>query len=217
MGVFTTRKVYRNAISLTVGPSTIITTFSATNFTAGITLSPDKLTASFPGTTWHTVQTLTPKTYSTSSKRYAEFKLLGAMASPANYAVGLSEFTDETLEDFPGHNGEAVCCMRANAVEDLISADFTSGAGTVPSFSAVNGSVIALTIDFGTGNLWFSHNNDFGTGNPGAGSNPHRTFTPTKTFFLVAAAHDSDVTTTLQLTASNQTYTPPSGFSAWDA
>ena len=77
---------------------------------------------------------------------------------------------------------------------------------------------IQLAIDFDAGKAWIGYNNTYG-GTPGSGTNPAFTWSAGGTWYFVAAMNDNDglQQVTAAFAAAGQTYSPPSGFAAWDS
>lgn len=100
------------------------------------------------------------------------------------------------------------------------SSGFTAGSGVaLDSFLAV-GSVWQLAIDFTAGKVWLGKNNTWlGSGDPAAGTNPAVSFTPATDGALFPGMSQFGVTEggkmRLCATTAQQTYSPPSGFTAW--
>jgi hypothetical protein len=80
---------------------------------------------------------------------------------------------------------------------------------------------VAFAIDFSAGKLWVAKNNTWvGSGDPAAGTNASATFTPGTVGALYPAISQyyKNLTGgrwTIKSTSDSQTYSPPSGFSAW--
>jgi hypothetical protein len=188
------------------------TVWSATDATAGsFTLTNGDRDVQAGQSAWKTVRATTSKD---AGKWYAElhtiteveYGMLGFASSgfsPASY-LGTSNYSV----------GFSVGGVQYR------STGFTAGSGAaLDSFLAV-GSVWQLAIDFTAGKIWLGKNNTWlNSGDPVAGTNPAVNFTPATVGALFPAAGQYGVTEggkiRLCAATSQQTYSPPSGFTAW--
>lgn len=77
-----------------------------------------------------------------------------------------------------------------------------------------SGDVIGIALDMGAGKVWWSKNNVWFSGDPATGTSP--LFTGLSgTIFPAVSEYASTAEITLRTTAAQQTYMPPSGFTAW--
>ncbi len=77
--------------------------------------------------------------------------------------------------------------------------------------------VIGVAYDADAGEIWFAKNNVWqASGNPAAGANPAFSGVPSG-LHLATTIHDVGSVMGLRCRASDFTYTPPSGFSAWES
>lgn len=85
---------------------------------------------------------------------------------------------------------------------------------------AVQGDVISMPVDFTNGSAWFGLNGSYsGTQNPVLGLNPDFSWTPTVTliyFQIKMFGASGNQTWTLQATSGSQSFSPPTGFMAWN-
>lgn len=83
---------------------------------------------------------------------------------------------------------------------------------TVNSYSS--NATVGVAYDGGTGKLWFATNNSW-SGSPSAGTGQPITLTAGTIYFPGVSTYTLNDAFTLHTAASNQTYTPPAGFSPW--
>jgi hypothetical protein len=78
---------------------------------------------------------------------------------------------------------------------------------------------LQIAVDFDAGKLWFGKNGTWMQGDPAAGTNAPVTFTTGSTWYVLGLlVYDSTGTQYVgSFTAGTVSYTPPSGFIAWDA
>lgn len=120
--------------------------------------------------------------------------------------------------------------MGASGTDGWLRADMSSfdgaGDGGVTYTTANRGwtSVVATDVtgwalDLDAGKAWSAKNNTFG-GSPSAGTNPCFTWTAGGTWYPCWGSNSgfsvADPSATIHATDTNQTYSPPSGFTAWD-
>jgi hypothetical protein len=73
-----------------------------------------------------------------------------------------------------------------------------------------------LAIDFSTGKAFVAVNNSWlGSGNPVTEANPTVTFSGAGALYAAISFAGNIGSWTLQATSASQTYSPPSGYSAW--
>ena len=88
----------------------------------------------------------------------------------------------------------------------------------MPSGNPVTNDIHQLAIDFTAQKIWYGKNNTWaGSGDPAAGTNSAVDFVAATVgaLFPATALYQNGGTWTLQATAAQQTYSPPSGFTAW--
>lgn len=94
---------------------------------------------------------------------------------------------------------------------------YTNNVAATFGASFTPGDVLGVALDADAGYVWFAKNNVWqGSGNPAAGTNPAFTGLPGGVF-LGASVYAASLShsATLRPTAGSQTYSPPSGFTAW--
>lgn len=188
------------------------TTWSTTDATAGsFTLSNGNRDVVAGQSAWKTVRTTTGRS---GGKLYLEtvavvdcaFAMLGfasAGFSPSGY-LGTSNYS--------------VGLVVGNS--QYLSSGFAAGTGVGLDGYLAAGSVWQLAIDFTAGKIWVGKNNSwYGSGDPAAGTNAAVTFTPGTVGTLYAAASQYGVVEGGKIrvcaASAQQTYSPPSGFTAW--
>jgi hypothetical protein len=142
----------------------------------------------------------------TSGKLYYEFKLTalgGLMPDKASVGIGDGTF-------LLGSIMTAGVCFFANTGIYLNNTLQTTFSG-----SWVTGDVIQMCVDYGAGKVWFGRNNSF-NGSPSAGTG-NVTYAASGKIAGAGVWVAADSVTrklTANLKTSNQTYAPPSGFTA---
>ena len=213
------------------GPPPVTSVWSAADAAAnGMTLSNGGLTVNVTAASLHNSwQILRGSISKTAGKVYVEFIANAPM--PTTVHAGLAS----TGVDINSYLGASNYSVGMNIITGpiFVSAGFASTGGIQHAAPINSGDVIGFAIDFAIGNVWFSRNNVWDTGTPGAeatpavggdpfgGVSPLATFTPATVGALFPAMAFADNggngVWTLQSTAASQKYAPPAGFSAWDA
>ncbi len=209
--------VASNTLAITAGGSS--STWSATDAAANsITLSNGNLTINppYPGSGWASIRGTTSFS---SGKKYVEFKFVSGSSVGGNLGIGLADATFVPTS-YLSSSGNSVGFFGNS------TAGATPGFTTQYSISSapVVGDVWAEAIDFTGGKFWIARNNVWqNTSDPVAGTFPILTIASPAlglSYFpalTISASSGANTTVwTLQPTAASQTYTPPSGFSAWN-
>jgi hypothetical protein len=134
-------------------------------------------------------------TSKTTGKWYFEFTVAG---TPINLGIGLANATS-SLTAYLGSDGNS-------------QGWYNSGFGGSASFTG--GDVLGVAFDADNDLVWYAKNNTF-TGNPTAGTGG--TAIGLATFFPAFSSQDPADTGTANFGGTAFAYTPPSGFSAFDA
>jgi hypothetical protein len=83
------------------------------------------------------------------------------------------------------------------------------------SWDTVN-DVLMVAVDFSTGKIWFGKNGTWmASGNPTAGTNPAYS-TVSGTVYPACSATNANAQLTGKFKSADLTYSPPSGFTAWE-
>lgn len=187
------------------------TTWDPANTGSGATLSGGNLiiTKTSAGSSYSTTRSTT--SYS-SGKYYFEVKITETNAS--NYMLVGIVNASASLAQAVGTNinGYSYYEQNGDSYYNNIGSAFGSAYGL--------GDVIGVAIDFAAGKIWFSKNNTWqASGNPGGGTNPAYTITA-GTYFAACSVWSTRSPAdelTGQFNATEQTYTPPTGFATWGA
>lgn len=143
--------------------------------------------------------------YRSSGKYYWEMLIdtyVGSQTTVGMYASTPGAST------WPGLNGFGIIL---NSTELFWSAVDQGAAGGA---AVLTGDVMAFAIDFGAGKMWYALNNTYvGGGNPAAGSSP--LITGLSGPLTQGILGVTGTVATIHGVASDLTYSPPSGFSAW--
>ena len=203
------------------------TTISATLTNGGLTVAGSQTGS------WKTIRGTVSKS---SGKLYVEFKTSVAMTG-SNVVFGLasSGFNPSGLLSSSNYS----VGMAINAGGTLVSPGFTANYSSAlsPIVPSLN-DIWAIAVDFTTNNIWLARNNVWVVpGNPSSGASPIASFVPATVGALFPALSLDESGTlrdliqpqpqaigntgsgiwTLQATTASLTYTPPTGFKAWDA
>jgi hypothetical protein len=178
--------------------------------TNGMTLSNGGLTLASPSGGWSSVRTTISKT---SGKLYVEF-LCNVAPTGEVIIFGSANSTFNPVGYIGQTNYSGGSAMNGF---NLASTGFTDTGNHIAANIPALNDVLAMAIDFGSGNIWYAQNNSW-YGSPTAGTGSNITFVPATVGALFAAISLQAAmgTWTLQTTPANQKYTPPAGFSAWD-
>lgn len=203
-----------NSTPPTPAPS-IITTFDPAKKGAAIVLSGGNLSATNTlGQDWKSVLTTTSKT---TGLFYIEFLIdVVAAGNEVSDHFGFA-LNNQNLESFLSAAGDAGF-VRAVSGSAGRSGIVTLNAANLPSpYNSVAGNVIAFAMNFTTGQGWVAQNNNYGTGNPAAGTNPGFTWTTGGAWFMGwgCTALTANAATTIRATSASQSFAPPAGFAAW--
>lgn len=141
----------------------------------------------------------------TSGKFYFEMLATGSFA---NYTHTVGVITGEVPTQV-GDGTSSWSYARTNGGGTYYHDGSTSGSPA--NFS--NNDVVQVAIDMDAGKIWFGVNGTFG-GSPSAGTSP--AFTGLSGTYYPAASTQGSGVLTYRPNVAAQTYSPPSGFSAWD-
>jgi len=183
-------------------------TFDSGNTGSQLTLSNGNRTATGSGSGWSIAMSTTSKT---TGKYYVEFEwTTGGQTSVETFGIGNN---NQNINSFPSAAGDCAV-VRGTQANPLSSGKFTVTGANLPTHSAVQGGTTAFAVDFDAGKGWMAYDNTFG-GDPAAGTNPFITWTADASAIFFMYACSSSNAATCRATSGQQTYSPPSGFSAW--
>jgi hypothetical protein len=200
------------SINQGVTPPPITSVWSAADAAAnGMSISNGGLTVTSnpTGGAWASVRNSISKT---AGKLYVEF-LTVVPPSDGRIVYGLASAGFNPV-DYIGDNPYS---GGAYPTTNFASAGFTSNYSARAGIPAL-GDVLALAVDFGTGNMWLARNNVWvQSSNPATGSLPFMSFALATVGALFAGVsfYASGNVITLQSTPASQKYAPPAGFSPW--
>lgn len=168
-----------------------------------VTLSGGNLVASCAGN-WHNVLSVTGVS---SGKRYGEVVIT---TLPAGQQTNTGFATSATSLDAQlGQNDNYAWVVR-----EFGAFYYDTGSGGTDYGVFVQGDVVGLAYDADTGKMWIAFNNTWLTGSPSAGTTPIRTITANTLLYIAGGL--GPTTLTIQANTTALTYSPPSGFSAWN-
>lgn len=147
--------------------------------------------------------------YRSSGKYY--FEILCATIVDGTYQVGCYPSKPASAQK-PGAMAGSFGVRSLGGGDSATGFFNNSGLGAL-GFFLTAGKKIGVAIDFGAGALWVSCNNAWATGSPSAGTSP--LLTGLSGSFAPGATAGSDGSATLQAAIADLTYTPPTGFTAW--
>jgi hypothetical protein len=184
------------------------TTWDPTGKGTLVTLSNGNLDAT-SSTTWSGVRSTSGKT---SGKWYCEVRIVTVIAS--NIFIGV--MNNDTAG---GASMDVLSTPQVGQVRDDGFNASSSGfaiSGLSPALgSLANNDIVQVAVDVSNKMAWLGTNNIYtASGNPGAGTNPTWTWTSAYTIF-VGATLGANPFIRIQPNAAVQTFTPPTGFSAW--
>jgi hypothetical protein len=219
---------YQTAIANTAYPSSptwdqIDYLQSTSGYSAGFAISNAGLTLSGDANSaWKTALATKPNI---TGKVYLEIQVISVSGS-TNMMVGLANQSADLYYYLGGSTTNSV-------MADYSSAGFWSGENSLlsngasgtwnaratlacPTFSP--GGIVMLAIDRALGKAWVGYNGVWSnSGNPAAGTNEWINSIPATDMVFLAASIYTSASNSLQINAkaSQLTYSPPTGFSAW--
>lgn len=177
----------------------------------GFTLTnSDKTSEKTSVTSWKAIRSTTSKA---SGKWYVELKCTtAATGSAVQWGFCNAGFSSAN------YLGSAASSAGVQPDGSFNGVDFTQANAANPTAGnpALN-KIYGLALDMNVGKAWFANDNTF-VGDPAAGTGEWLTFTPGTTgalHFAMAVNSNTGGAWTLQAASGEQTYTPPSGFTAW--
>jgi len=191
--------------------------FNPADKSSDITLSNGNKTATCTGSNWVSVRGVTSHA---SGKYYAEFKVTDCQSSSIICGVGTSS---ATLASYPGNDNAGWGWMGVNDASTSCP-KYHQGSGVTLGTEGDEGDTIMVAIwfeaDIITGDhVWFGRNGVWmESGDPANNTDFHFSIPPNEnpTLFLMGGLHVNGQDVVLQSEASEFTYTPPNGFSAWE-
>jgi hypothetical protein len=179
--------------------------WSAADKGAGVTVSTDGKTATYPGGGGRMIRGTQVKQ---SGKRYAEIKMNGG-ASAGNHVVGVAT-SAAALSNYLG--ADAFGWGTLNISGSLVGYNNnTQSSGSGPAATVASTMMIAMDD---AGNLWLGADGNWRAGsNPATGVAP--TFTGVSASVYLAGSAGEASNDAINTGGSAFAYTPPSGFSAW--
>lgn len=195
---------------------------AADGFTAGYTLGNSNLDLSGDANSnWKTARTTGPSRGSTD-KLYIEIKVQAAASVTNLGMLGLCNADFNMSQGVylgQGSNGGATNRQAAHwGIGNNDTVGWTKTWTGTMTWAAND--IIQLAIDRALGYAWIGKNNTWqNSGDPAAGTNPWVSGIATDDVVYVGASIYTGTGNTwrLQPTSASQTYSPPSGFSAWGA
>lgn len=184
-----------------VGPAPV--TWNPSDKSAAITLSGANLIATSDATL---ANKLVRATLSRSSgKHYFEI----ATSAGTDISLGVAD-SALALSAYVGNNAASYGYYQ------LDGSKYNNSSGSAYGADFQGAQVIGVAVDLDGGKIWFSKNGAWqASGDPASGTNPAFTgLTGAK--FPAANIYNSSVSVTGRFASSAFTYSPPSGFSAWD-
>jgi len=179
-------------------------TWNPADISPNLTLSAGNLTATIiTANTWSAVRAI----ISYSSGKYYFEVLIGSTAG--NIMPGCMD-TTALLTNYVGAD------VHGWSYDGVNGYTYHGGVGAIFGATYTTGDVIGIAIDLTTGYIWFAKNNVWqASGNPATGANPAFTGI-TGTIFPAGSTFDGSSAFTGRFTLAEQSYAPPTGFSAWN-
>lgn len=173
---------------------------------ADITLATDNRQATISGATgWNTVRANTSKA---AGKWYYEVE----MTSLGNAFVLLGVATSSlALNDLVGNAAGSWSYFGVDGTK------WTAGGAAAYGATFTTGDVIGVALDLVNGKIFYSKNNTWqASGDPVAGTNPAHS-SVSGTLFPAISFNTNTYDVLGNFRSSDLTYTPPTGFSAWES
>jgi hypothetical protein len=175
----------------------------ASNFT----LSNSNRTATSTNSSWKSVRSVTGRT---GGKFYAEVLVVNGTSANVLIGVGTSSASLLTYIGGDASGWGYYNSSPARRWHNNVGADWGN--------TYTSGDVIGIAIDTNAGHIWWSKNGTWQAGgDPAAGTGAAYTNLPSASdLFIHASLFPIDGSVTSQFADTQQTYTPPSGFSSWE-
>lgn len=188
---------------------TVVDAFDPTNVGATITLSNGNVRAT--GTSSAVWGSARSAISYASGKHYAEFKVTTAAGNGFEPGVADTTGTASTMSTFLGGfaNSAGVIAVTGNRQNSGFS---VTGFPSIPSVT--NGDVYGIAVDVDNKKTWLSLNNTWLTGDPVAGTGAFITWAAAYSICAALGIATNGNAADFQGSGS-QTYSPPSGFTAW--
>lgn len=188
-----------------------MTTWNPTDKSTRVTLSNGDLTSTgqteVAGTQYGWARSTTSKT---TGKKYAESNVGNTDGGGFAAALGTA-LLGSNLNNFLGVAANESAYYDTGQV-------YVNNAVVATLASYTDGDVVGLAVDIGAGKGWYSKNGVFASGDPGAGTGEHFTFTAGTALFIGFTTADETPAHvfTAAFGATAFANDPPSGFEAWD-
>lgn len=189
-------------------------TFDPANTGSTIVLSNGNLTATGSSSGYATSYINTSKT---TGKLYVEFKVVTVQSGLDNLLFGFAGTPTLDKNDYIFSSGQGAGIRGSSSGAGPFHTGFFTTVGVSPSYNVSNGDILSFAMDLDAGKIWVAYNNTYG-GNPAAGTGElfdaiiPGTGSP---YYVCVSFTSANWAVTLQPTSVSQTYSPPSGFSAW--
>lgn len=199
---------------MTVGPlffaanSAVAVTWNPSDKSSAITLSSGNLTArrSAGGTGWASVRATLSRS---SGKFYFEVFVATLVGTGLDAMIGLSDGSMDVTTQFTGQTAGSYGYYKLNGNK------YNSNTAAAFGTSYTEGDVIGVAADLSAGKVWWAKNNTWpASGDPAAGTNAAYTGLAGSLFPAISFFQDSALTGRFK--SSSFSYTPPTGFSAWE-
>lgn len=147
-----------------------------------------------------------------SGKRYFEARI---DAYTSNYMwIGLAKSTVTLNGASPTLSADCWALLGYNSNGYKVNSGSSVSLG---AWAAGVGSIAMVAVDFSTGSVWFGHEGTwFGGGDPAAGTGAQYTGLSGTLYPLACCRGGVNTQYTARFATADLTYSPPSGFSAWD-
>jgi hypothetical protein len=182
--------------------STIVT-WNPADKSSDITLSGSDLIATMTGTNVHR---LVRATHGRSTGKYY-FEILSGSGVDSSGGVADS---GASLSAYCGSNATSYGYAKVNGNK------YNNSTGSSYGASYTSGDVVGIAVDLDAGKIWFAKNNTWqASGDPAAGTNAAYTgLSGTK--YPALSVYNNAATATGRFKSADFSYSPPSGFSAWE-
>jgi hypothetical protein len=189
-------------------------TWNPSDKSARVTLSGANLIARKTSGTTSTWDMARATLGRSSGKHYFEIRCVRTSGADSNIIVGIANSSAalDTAAGFPGGNtnGYGIYVLNGNKYYNATPTAYSS------AWDA--DTVIGVAVDFTGGKVWMANENTWGGGGDPAAGTGEAFSGISGTFFPAASMLNVNVyECTGRFSAASFTYSPPSGFSAWQA
>lgn len=188
-------------------------TFDPAKTSTRWTLSNGNLTATSNNTSPPSAHCSLGTLSKSTGAHYFEFRLdTQVVAGFYGPAMGVAQSSINIESHFLGASGGLSYALGASNGDKRFQ-------GTASGYGSpiTPGDIVMVALNLTTGKIWWGENGTwFASGNPAADTNPAFSSVAAGPWFPVICYNASTIAVTARFKAADFTYSPPSGFSAWE-